>query len=240
MKQKIYIAIPTTDGNVNASLAQLTCAAERMNGADDCPAEFTVRYFVGYRPVAFMRNSIFGAFLASDADALLMYDQDVVPPAGALRMLGIEGDIVAGMIPGGKAPAEGPGFVVQILAFSGNPLQPIEYPEPGTVNRYVDAAGAGAMLIRRHVLEDPRMRLIDDPPENERGRGWCPAIYDVPLTPWGELKTTGDIDFCLRARGCGYRVSLWTQELFGQRESLDLRDVVAYGARCAAKVEVTA
>jgi hypothetical protein len=80
------------------------------------------------------------------------------------------------------------------------------------------------------------MRYAEDIPEDLRNEQWVPAIYRVQYEPWGALKMTGDVDFCLRAKGCGYRVTLWSQEMFGQKEHLDLRDVAAYGARCAASV----
>jgi hypothetical protein len=76
------------------------------------------------------------------------------------------------------------------------------------------------------------MRLCRDTDGNP------PAIFRLLVEPWGQVTMTADLYFCQRARECGYTITLWPDELFGQYETLDLRDVVTYGARCAASVEV--
>lgn len=232
MKREVYIAVPTTDRKVDAALAHTLCEAERRSADSDCPWAFSKAFYLSYKPVDYMRNAIFGDFLASDAELLWMLDADVIPPPHAFDMLDVDADIVAGVIPGMKTGVNG-GLVIRCLAFDMRDGQ-LESIDPMTHSPEVDAAGAGAMLIRRHVLEDTRMRLSEDPPEGTRPSNWAPAIYMVRYEPWGALKMTGDVDFCMRAKELGYTLRLWPSEMFGQTETLDLREVAAYGARCAA------
>jgi hypothetical protein len=117
MKRKVYIAVPAVDGTNNVSLTHFLCAAERNSFDAKCPWAFEKAFYVGYKPVAFMRNAIFGDFLKSDCERLWMLDADIVPPPRAFEMLDVQDDIVAGGMPGYKAGANGNGIVLQVLAY---------------------------------------------------------------------------------------------------------------------------
>ncbi len=232
MKQRVYIAIPTLDGRIEAGLTHLLCLAERMNADERCPWWFQKELFVGYSPVDWMRNAIFQSFLESDCDRLWMLDADILPPPSAFEILTLKDPIVAGQVTGYKMADDGRGIVLQVCAYEwqDGTLASII---PTDEDREIGAAGAGCLVVGRDVLEDERMRVCADPPESERDDDWAPAIYQVQTQPWGRLVDTGDVDFCRRAVQCGYRIRLWGKEMFGQRESLDLRDVHLYGERCA-------
>ena len=237
MKRSVYIAVPTLDGKFGSALTQFLCVADRLTRDPASSWSFTKGFYRGYRPVAYMRNAICRDFLESGCERLWFLDSDIIPPPDAFALLDVEDDIVAGAVPGYKPAADGNGLVVNLLAYerSNGTHDSIALPEEA---RHVDAAGTGCMLIHRRVLEDDRMRLCVDGPEDGRPDNWAPAIFRMVTEPWGAVKMTADLNFCQRARECGYTITLWPDQLFGQYETLDLRDVLSYGARCAASVEV--
>ncbi len=237
MKRHVFIAVPTLDGKVTAALTHFLCAAESMNHDPSSKWSFSKAFYLGYKPVDYMRNSQFRDFLASDCERLWLLDADIMPPMRGFELLDVDADIVAGAIPIYKGAAAGNGIALQLAAFErdGDDWTPLT--ATGDTVREIDGAGAGCMVIKRRVLEDARMRHAPDLPKQWQRDGWCPSIYRVRTEPWGQLMTTGDLDLCKRAKALGYSIKLWPHQLWGQSETLDLRDVAAYGARCAATAE---
>lgn len=232
MKRGVYIAVPALDGYVRAELSALLSGAERLSLDPDYPLRFHKQIFTGYRPVEFMRNSVFAAFLSSDCERLWMLDSDIMPPDGAFGILDEPGDIVGGMVTGHTRAEDGEGIVLQLYAFSRRATGEWDTVPPPEETVEVDAVAGGCMVIHRQVLEDDRMRLDADVMRDRRSTD-PPALYRIVTDDAGRISSTGDVDLCWRARALGYSVKLWAGEMFGQRESLDLRDVAAFGARCA-------
>ena len=184
----------------------------------------TVRYFHGYRPLEFMRNAICQDFLDSDCDRLWFLDADMVPPANAGTILDCNSDIVAGTVIGYKQDKTNGGILLQILAWTDDPWRSVK---PSDRPMDVAAAGTGSMVIHRRVLEDPHILL-----EPTAADAPAPAIFRRRFLPWGAVDMTADLDFCERARGLGYRITLWPG-IYGQLETLNLLDVSLHAARLA-------
>ena len=236
MKRKVLIAVPSVDGNVGVHVAHFLCQAEKLNADPDCPFTFNRLLLVGYKPVEYMRNSLCRAFLETDAELLWMMDADMVPPPHAVKMLEVDADMVAGAVIGYKAGENGDGIALRWLAYTRtNGVMTSIRPAPG--QQEIDGAGTGSLIIHRRVIEDSRLRLAPDPPEEQRDAKWAPAVFRMPTKPWGEKETTADLDFCGRARDLGYRIVLWADEMFGQTETLNLTDVYGYGIECMRRLE---
>ena len=77
------------------------------------------------------------------------------------------------------------------------------------------AAGTGAMIIKRHVLEDPKMRHSPD----EKG---VPCIFQTPRSPSGFCLATDDLDFCRRAVDAGYKLVVDTGVRWGHIKTHDV------------------
>jgi hypothetical protein len=70
----VELWVPTRDGRVDSRTASLI-------------APYSPNYLVEPYSVASARNEIVREFLSSDAQALVMVDDDVVPPAGFVEEL---------------------------------------------------------------------------------------------------------------------------------------------------------
>lgn len=232
MKRKVLIAMPVVDGRNCIQMTHFLCHAERLSHDPDFPWEFYRLLLYGYRPVEYMRNTICRRFLESDCERLWMIDDDIVPPPGAMRLLDVEADIVAGAVMGYTSSHDESELAMRILSYTreGGHWQTIM---PGRGVREIDGAGTGSLLINRRVLEDPAMHLIPDLAPEQRDEKWAPAIFQMPRTPWGDKITTADLNFCGRAKDLGYSIKVWQDQVWGQWETLNLTDVVAYGTGCA-------
>ena len=178
---QITLAIPTRgqlNVNVVARLEQIHAAHPDLR-----PTLFRA----GHLAVDSVRNDIVHAFLQTDSQALLMLDDDVVPPVDVLRLAELDTDIAA--IPyltfRNKVPA--PCTYLRTGADSITLRRPV-WGETGVVE--CDAMGTGCMLIHRRVLEHPEFR----PP------------FMLGVNTLGIVTSSEDITFCLRARDHGFRI----------------------------------
>ncbi|MEM7445198.1 MAG: hypothetical protein AAF414_17895 [Pseudomonadota bacterium] len=163
------------------------------------------------------RNSLVMKFLASDADALLMMDDDIYLDVRVFkRMMAVERGLVGAFCPQRRldlpafAQMIRQGYSVEDAARESNPLvgPTPENAPPSTISE-VEWIGTGVMLIRRFVFE----RIIEkghvaqegfNAPEGMKAM-WnffarLPPIGDG-MGPRGE-----DVSFCLRARQSGVPV----------------------------------
>jgi hypothetical protein len=140
-------------------------------------------------PVDATRNQAVLKFLRGGADYLLMVDEDTIPTRNVLDLVANDLDIVAF-----PAPMWKPGKVrdypihmnIELVGTSGEGGLVLEqYDELMEVS----AAGAGALLISRKVLEHPDMR----------------APFKTDFTADGTREEGEDITFIRRARSAGFR-----------------------------------
>jgi len=132
-----------------------------------------------------VRNRIARDFLISPHDALIMVDDDVFPP---LRLLELAEHLSAWDVIGCPVLMYRDGrFHFAVYDERG------DFAEQGEGVTEVGAIGAGCIAIHRRVLEELH-----------------PA-FSLKLGDDGELVSTEDITFCLKARAAGFRVGCdWT------------------------------
>ncbi len=137
-----------------------------------------------------VRNKIVKDFLKTEADVLVMCDDDVIPHGDFLEILAkCPYDIVAAGVPVAKMPAH----EVFINAFDVDEegaFRTTELPMDG--HKACDAVGTGLILIHRKVFEDPTMKM----PFNQQ------------LDDDGLILVGQDLQFCRRAREAGYTIGV--------------------------------
>lgn len=138
--------------------------------------------------VANVRNRIVRDFLQTKAEALVMVDDDVIPPPGFVeKLLNTPYDIVAAPVPIAKVPAH----TLFVNVFDVGPngeIMTVTVPENGHIA--CDAVGSGCTLYRRNVLADKRMS----------------QPFNQQLDKDGTILVGQDLEFCRRARAFGYTI----------------------------------
>lgn len=145
-------------------------------------------------PIDAARNEVCRAFLASDADCLLFLDADMThPPNLAQRLISINLPLVTARYQMRKPP-------FATVAFRKIGPSPFDYApvedEHGVIP--VDAAGAGALLIHRGVLERIHYEhTLDDPSA-------VPEWFRYTLNESGLRARSEDMWFFEQAAACGF------------------------------------
>lgn len=212
---------------ISLGIARTAFTLGEQNGKDGL--RFTFRVLSGSTtisyPVEFMRNRLVGMALTDPTVTDLWFlDSDVMPPDNVLQLLmtqeKTDADIVAGIyrIPDDKVP-EGVWSVYR--SFLNSPVWiTIDDDHLPKEPFPADGAGTGAMIIRRRVLDDARLRLVPDSEfvpqmdSDKTGRP-LPCIFRTQRSAWGELITTDDLDFCYRTRALGYSLIVDPRVRFG-------------------------
>lgn len=203
----ILIATATMDLRLSTGVTRFFSQAHQRNSLPDGPRLSTL-ILEGVRGYAHMRNRACQALFASSCDGLWFVDGDTMPPPNAFDLLDVEGDVVAAAMP--YETLTGAVMVLRDL----DDLSSTKAIPPGDVLN-ATAVGCGFTLIRRSVLEDPRLRwassycrqdgsvrdLADDP-------NAAPAIFRYHFKPDGDTDMGEDWDFTYRASRLGYRVRL--------------------------------
>lgn len=152
---------------------------------DANPGLAAPRFVAGTMGPADVRNRIARDFLASSYDVLVMVDDDVFPP---LRLLELA-----------ERPNDWDVIGCPVLIYRSGRFHFAVYDERGDFAERaegvteVGAIGTGCIAIHRRVLEELH-----------------PA-FSLKLGDDGELISTEDITFCLKARAAGFRVGCdWT------------------------------
>lgn len=168
------------------------------------------------KPIAHNRNSIVRRFLASDADYLLMIDDDVTPSRNPLDLVTLDKDIL-GLPCFVWNPKVNPTYPIYINVMEyvdeQQQFRPALMRNDAGLTRHtarggeIDAIGSGCMLIARRVLEDVRAPFE---------RFWDEGGCQVMGLDWA---------FCFKARQLGLEV--WTNMDFlcGHWQTLNLWDV---------------
>lgn len=190
--ERVFIATPasTIYSNYMASIVR----AMPLLIFGGVPADFYL--LSGHAHVDDARNVCVGAFLKTNCDALIFVDADVGFPAEALlRLARHKGDIVAGVYPRKEVARSWP------VKFEDGAV--LEEGEDGLVREGIAGLPTGFMKISRRVLEamaeiDPR-RFTDAGVE-------APIIFERGFHN-GE-RTSGDYEFCLKAKTLGFELAL--------------------------------
>ena len=212
---RVFIAIPTRDmtAAISARLALLLVELARR------PDEPIIEIVPGY-PVDRVRNQICKRFLESDADFLLMIDDDAVPPATVLEMVKHDKDVVAGL-----CYAYLPRLGYYSVAYpSGN--SDVKVPRLGIGAQIehqglmeVELAGSACLLIQRRVLE------ALEPPH------FTMLLNDDRLL----IKDSEDFTFCRKARKAGFSIWLDTDQPCSHYRALDMHASVHWAQEYAAR-----
>jgi hypothetical protein len=241
MPTSIMLGIPTLDFSIQTQLASFLL--ELCTGkVDPSTFRFEVCFVAGVAPVAFARNTLVGAFLQSRADALWFIDADITPTPAVLRMLEIDADIVSGRAPIVRPGDDGELVIVHAAFAERLASGGFTYAGTGAQPLPIVACGAGCLLIRRAVLEDPRLRLsphyvspIDEPCTLEDDPVAAPAIFRTPTKPNGEPLIGEDMDFVYRAHRLGYQCAFDAAAACGHVKRVDLAGVEAMIRRAIAR-----
>ena len=158
------------------------------------------------KPIEHNRNKIVQRFLGfKNFDYLLMIDDDVTPPYNILDLADFQLDIVTPVMFTRQKKEVVP--LVTKRNKDGKYVTMNLKDLDGLVE--ADATGTGCMLIKREVLENPKMKY---PFKN---------YYDAD-----GIKTTGlDFNFCTRAKELGYKVYVHTDYVAGHIVDIDLKDI---------------
>lgn len=213
---RLLIGTPCYGGLVTSRYMQSICALLCHNIPHLNVAIHTVAY---ESLITRGRNTIVAAFLDRPADTHLMFiDADIGFSVDQVqRMLNFNQDVVAGMYPLKRLDYDQAAFR---RAAEGEPLQtaqlryvgmPCEGAERKTMNGFVTGvyAGAGFLLIKRHVLELMTARY----PETHytaADTGAVPsqspnffALFDCMIEPETGYYISEDYAFCRRWRAIG-------------------------------------
>lgn len=225
-KEHIAIAVPSLEGKIPLPLAEFIAMATAGNHDDACPWGFTLIPVVRKQPFELARNIAVREFLRTDADRLWFIDDDMIPfPGRSVQLLRGKADIVIGGYL--RAAATDDNMIdLRMLLFEDARNERGEetfrsLPFSDRRDFFpVKSGGTGCMLIRRAVLEDPRMMyatkytdwrgierdLFDDPDAP-------PPVFKTHRKPNGDTDIGEDHDFCRRAGLLGY--SIHGHMLFG-------------------------
>jgi len=219
-KEHIVLAIPSLRGSCPLALADWVARLTANNANDDVPFGFSLLTVQFKSPFEYARNVAVGEFLQTDGDRLWFVDDDMIPYPGRSELL-LQSDadiVVGGYIRAGAKKDFTIGLDVLLMEEAQKPNGEATYkslPYRDEKEFFdVAAGGTGCMLIRRRVLEDPRMLL---PTRYVDWRGIERDLFDAPgdslvappvfrtlRKPNGDTDLGEDIDFCRRARALGY------------------------------------
>jgi hypothetical protein len=153
---KVFVGIPTLTGSIPVDLMQGLHDAMASTGNS-----IVLHYERGATPVDLARNRICHEFLKTSCDVLWMIDDDTLPPENLGEILTVDADIVTPIIVGAQPLATGALglFNVSYMKNDRGDWRTMTWEIRNTGILDVDAAGTGCLMIRRHVIEDPRMRI---------------------------------------------------------------------------------
>lgn len=251
-KELIVFGIPTADGNVSAGVFQFVRVLEKEGLRNkNVPWEFETILLKGFKPVEYARNRIVQRFLEiPEASRLWFLDADIEPPKEAADLLSVQSDIVSGIYPTWQASGPNRPPMVRWCVYDRASDGRYAHKDVGdrTDVVYAGAAATGCMLIRRKVLEDPRMegeRAYYDVLAGENrylhdDGGAPPPIFGWHYLPNGLTMCSEDMDFCHRATDNGYSIRVHLGVRCGHNKTVNLMDVERYGKSVAEALRAVA
>ncbi len=203
---KIHIAIPSRNLVGYDLCGDLAMALFKMQ--QDPRYDVSLKIWPGFG-VDVVRNKIVAGFLQSDAQFLLMIDDDMIPPDNLLDMTAYDCDVVGALYYAWNL-SKGPFVPAYWLDSDGCYVRP----KPGYIEntglREVSHLGGGCIMLHRRVLE-----TIPAP--------W----FSFEIDPTGQkIVIPEDFLICKKAISHGFKVFLDTDRVCGHIKRVDLRDVV--------------
>ena len=253
-KEKIHIAVPVTDNVMGLAVSVFLAQLDRLSMSPAIPYAFSWHVIHGKKPVEYARNILVGNFLKNtDASRLWFIDTDMEPPENALDMLKADGDIVAPITFAFNhaTPKLSAGLKLCMFRYDlkgDKTFQSIIPEDPRIRYCEMDGAGTAAMIIKREVLEDRRMWLDGgytkltgeyvDCATHEDDADFAPPIFRNIYKPNGAIMRGEDLDFCLRARELGYKLTGDLGVHFGHIKQVNLREVANFVKDIAYRAQV--
>jgi len=200
-KKAVYIAV-LNQHDIHDQLSERLLGYANQTDYEVCIVHSSLK------PITQNRNKVVQDFLSKpEYDYLVMFDSDNVPPVDFLNLVDFQLDIVGSLYFGYQKGMivpwcleRGKDGLFTIVDLKG---------KRGLIE--CDAVGTGAIVIKRSVLEDERLKF---PFRNE---------YDAD-----GIKLLGlDINFCKRAKEVGYKVYCHLDYISGHWVPVDLKDVFA-------------
>jgi hypothetical protein len=235
-KERIAVRCPNM-GMVSAAVTGFCCMLERISADPKCRFDFDTGFLSNTTPWDFARNQIVDEVLKDPRgfSRLWFLDSDIIPSPASLRLLLVDADIAAGPYPiwgkwGKDRKIEMQWSVYEWDEAKQGYLQP-DMPDDGVLER--DGAGTGMMIIRRRVLEDPRMsyprEYVSFTGQRREFRDIDPnGVFCNRHKPNGQFDATEDLDFCYRAKNLGYTLKVDYAVKCGHIKSIDVLDVARY------------
>lgn len=204
---KIQVAVPSRNlvgHELCGGLASALCRMRR-----DPRYEVTVKLWPGFG-VDVVRNQIAAAFLATDAEYLLMIDDDMIPPDDLLEMADHGCDIVGALYYAWEPPI---GLFVAAYRQDGDGrcIRPALGELENTGLHEAVLLGGGCMMFHRRVL-----KALPAP--------WF--CFETDETGQNIL-VPEDFHICREASRRGFKLWLDTDRICGHIKSVDLRDVAS-------------
>lgn len=219
---KVFVAVPTTGNIVDSQPHVLRLMQKHYEGRIEFvyPETVTRRIFHD-----FARNGMVEEFLKTDCDVLWFLDSDVVPMVDcwdSLLKYQEEWDLGACPYPVFMTPAGLNSPQVVFTIYKGRGSKGYAMAQlPLTGVDYVDGAGTGCMMIKRHVIEK-----LSKP------------YFEFKYDETNRQMTVGeDLGFCMKVNELGYKFFIDYSTVASHHKSVNLADVADY-ARDYAKRSV--
>jgi len=199
--KKVYIAI-LTSGNIRFETARWL-----INRLQEGKYDISVQHFFS-TPVQSNRNQIVRYFLNTDFDYLVMLDHDIVPNKRLLDLIEEDKEIISGLYCGWNRGSLCPfAFVTTEKGkYQDKGDKPFDIADGKGIIE-VDRIGAGALIIKREVLEKLKTPFA--------------VIYDE-----GGIAQVGeDFEFCRRAQEAGYKIWVDMDCLCNHLKTVDLAEI---------------
>lgn len=181
---KVYIAVPTQDGWLHASLVEQIIKQSKGHN---------ITFVKGVSPLAVARNAVVRNFLRSDCTHLWTIDADTVPPPDALeKLLALDGDIVSAVTP----ILTDKGLIANYYVTNDDTeRETMEEALKRTTPFTVAGVGNSCMLINRRVFDESNVAALKSP--------WYTELWFQN----GEFCEC-DIEFCNKATDEGYIITV--------------------------------
>jgi len=203
--KKVYLAVLTT-GNIRFETARWL-----VNRIQEGKYDIQVQQFFS-TPVQSNRNQIVKYFLETDCEYLAMLDSDVIPNKNWLNLIEVGKDIISGLYFGWTHKKYLTPFMFKFEKkgiFQDKGDKPFNI-ATGKGIIEVDRTGAGALIIKREVLEK-----IKRPFE---------VVYDED----GIAQTGEDFKFFERAQKEGYKIFVDADCICNHMKTVDLAEIYKF------------
>lgn len=220
----LFVGIPSIDGRVTVELRRYLTSLEVCAAMGTLPFTVSTAEVTGIAPVEYARNVLCGMALSTPADRIVLIDADMKPEPTASRVLFSQADITVPRMyrfrhHGKNGIHQGPPELAACATVVRDGARLDLIPEFDAKDAHrVDACGTGFIMIRRHVLDDPRMRVGEAEDD-------VPAIFRMTRNAVGRITEWEDFDFSFRASRLGYVVVVDFAARCGHSKTLDLDSV---------------